>query len=68
MPVLLPMAATAVLLLLHVPPADGLVSVLVPPTHRVMVPAMLPGAAITVVDTVLVPVAVQPLASVTVSV
>jgi hypothetical protein len=47
MPVLLPMVAAA-LLLLHVPPAVGLVSVMVLPGHTVVAPFIV-GLAFTVI-------------------
>lgn len=41
-----PTAATDVLLLDHVPPVTGLLSVVVWPTHTVAAPVMVPGAVV----------------------
>jgi hypothetical protein len=44
----LPIVATAVLLLLHVPPPDGLISVVLTPSQTLSVPMMVAGSVLTV--------------------
>ncbi len=48
MPVEEPIVAIVVVLLLHVPPAIGLLSAVVPPGHTLAVPVMAGGGGITV--------------------
>lgn len=48
MPVVAPMIATEVLLLLHVPPAGLQLSTLLPPTQRTAVPKINPGLGRTI--------------------
>ena len=59
-PVPAPIVATPVLLLLQLPPTDGLVRVIVAPWHTLAIPDM--GAGIP--ETVIVAVAIQPVANV----
>lgn len=47
-PVVLPMPATTVLLLIQVPPGTGLLNVVVIPTQMVAVPVIAPGMGLTV--------------------
>jgi hypothetical protein len=47
-----PTDATAVLLLLHVPPAEGFVNAVVAPVHTLLLPLITPGAAFTVTTVV----------------
>ena len=54
-PVVDPIVATAVLLLVHVPPVDELVRVVVEPLHTVVVPAIAAGEGFTVTIVVAVP-------------
>lgn len=53
MPVKDPIVAFAVMLLLQVPPAIGLLSVVVPPGHTLAVPVMAGGGGITVTAVVI---------------
>ena len=55
-----PMVATSVLLLVHVPPAGVLLTVVVRPTHTLKVPVIVVGSALTVIEDV----AAQPLGNV----
>jgi hypothetical protein len=52
MPVEEPTLATVALLMLHVPPVVGLLSVVQLPTQTVSVPEMAPGAGLTVMSVV----------------
>ena len=53
-PVVEPTVPTAVLLLLHVPPAVPSVNVVVKPTHTVIVPVITPGNGFTVTTAVMI--------------
>ncbi len=53
-PELVPTVATAVLVLLHVPPVTASLSVVVDPTQMVVVPAMGPGGAVIITVTTMV--------------
>jgi hypothetical protein len=44
-----PIVATAVLLLLHVPPVVVLLNVVVLPTHTAVMPVIAPGSGLTVI-------------------
>jgi len=51
-PLVEPMVATDGLLLVHVPPPEELVQVVVAPTHKLLIPDIAPGGGVTVNDAV----------------